>query len=332
MASIAVVTFLLTAAAVRGSATWSYNPSASDGPSHWKGLADTTCGGKRQSPVNIATTIADGGLKPIDPQWLPVTNASVRNDGHTIRVTMPTGPYIVPAPFTDPNTGIVYSLSHFHIHSPSEHTWGGSYRAMEIHFVHVAPDAKQWAVVSISFDTAAYGNTFLASFWPAVKEVRAKGATALVPGMIHMNELRPPARDYYTYPGSFTTPPCTEAVTWFVMQEPLGVTEKMLQAFRTSMGFTWVAPNEYGPMGNFRPTQPLGGRVVRRFVDGGAHTAAHGGTSKHTVLMAIAIVIALIAVAISIASFAVLGKKTGAPAAAGGDYTLQELDPRPQLD
>lgn len=26
-------------------------------------------------------------------------------------------------------------------------------------------------------------------------------------------------RDFYNYPGSFTTPPCTEGINWFVMKE-----------------------------------------------------------------------------------------------------------------
>lgn len=26
-------------------------------------------------------------------------------------------------------------------------------------------------------------------------------------------------RDFYQYPGSFTTPPCTEGINWFVMKE-----------------------------------------------------------------------------------------------------------------
>ena len=26
-------------------------------------------------------------------------------------------------------------------------------------------------------------------------------------------------RDFYNYPGSFTTPPCTEGISWFVIKE-----------------------------------------------------------------------------------------------------------------
>lgn len=35
--------------------------------------------------------------------------------------------------------------------------------------------------------------------------------------------LFPACRDYWTYQGSFTTPPCEECIVWLLMKEPITV-------------------------------------------------------------------------------------------------------------
>ena len=67
------------------------------------------------------------------------------------------------------------------------------------------------------------------------------------------------ARDkFWDYRGSFTTPPCTEAVDFYIMQTKQTMTQAQLDKFKTAIG--WGAAD--GATGNFRPAQPLNGRVV----------------------------------------------------------------------
>ena len=61
----------------------------------------------------------------------------------------------------------------------------------------------------------------------------------------------PPKRGYYEFEGSLTTPPCSEGVRWFVLKQPVTLSQQQLDAFRK------LYPR------NARPTQPLNGRTVR---------------------------------------------------------------------
>eukprot|EP00972_Heterocapsa_arctica_P106590 15700304-Heterocapsa_arctica.AAC.1 len=59
---------------------------------------------------------------------------------------------------------------------------------------------------------------------------------------------------YWDYHGSFTTPPCTEAVDFFILMEVGTMTQAQLDKFKTAIG--WDAAH-----GNFRPPQAVGDRT-----------------------------------------------------------------------
>lgn len=39
------------------------------------------------------------------------------------------------------------------------------------------------------------------------------------------------ARDFYNYDGSFTTPPCTEGINWFVLKKPILISTAQFDSF-----------------------------------------------------------------------------------------------------
>ncbi len=55
---------------------------------------------------------------------------------------------------------------------------------------------------------------------------------------------------YDRYPGSLTTPPCTEGVPWLIMVEPVELSPGQIEPFRSLHH------------GTNRPVQPLYGRTV----------------------------------------------------------------------
>jgi carbonic anhydrase len=72
--------------------------------------------------------------------------------------------------------------------------------------------------------------------------------------MIDVNQLLPTDKAYFTYMGSLTTPPCSENVLWFVMKNPIYVSEAQVKNF-----------DRLYPM-NARPLQPKGDRVIKEAI------------------------------------------------------------------
>lgn len=197
---------------------WSYEGAG--GPSHWGDLdaANRACSvGSQQSPIDVERTIR-AELPPLKINWGGGVDAIV-NNGHTIQVNA--------APGSTLKLGDdEYKLLQFHFHRPSEHMVNGKAFPMEVHFVHQNA-AGGLAVVGVLMEPGAANATFnkVVSTMPA-KEGKEKADAAIDP-----NKLLPEKLTYYRYPGSLTTPPCSEIVEWVLLTEPVKVGEADIAAF-----------------------------------------------------------------------------------------------------
>ncbi|XP_047739039.1 putative carbonic anhydrase 3, partial [Hyalella azteca] len=64
---------------------------------------------------------------------------------------------------------------------------------------------------------------------------------------------------FYRYRGSLTTPKCNEVVTWTIFDDHVPVSDKQMARLRS------LSDTEGDPLvNNFRPNQPLNGRIVYR--------------------------------------------------------------------
>ncbi|MBS0339324.1 MAG: carbonic anhydrase family protein, partial [Proteobacteria bacterium] len=221
---------------------WSYGGAT--GPARWAGLEPefSVCGvGREQSPIDIRHEATQKMELPrIQFDYRP-SPLRIIDNGHTIQVAYAPGSFIDVA-------GHRYQLVQFHFHKPSEESIDGKHSAMVAHLVH--QDAEgQLAVVAVMLTPGAL-NPAVALIWnnlPIRKGTQVEAAGVNVDAA----ELLPSDRGYYTFNGSLTTPPCSEKVTWYVLQQSstlsLGEIERFARAY---------------PM-NARPTQPLNGRTVR---------------------------------------------------------------------
>jgi carbonic anhydrase len=207
-------------AGVAAEAHWSYQ--GDDGPEKWGDLDanSKSCSvGAQQSPLNIGETIK-AQMPPLKIAW--GKNAeSVENNGHTIQVNMPEGSTL------QAGSGGNFRLVQFHFHRPSEHTVNGASFPMEVHFVH-ANAAGNLAVLAVLMTTGRTNKTFnnIVLTMP-----NRKGAPVKADAGIDPNALLPAKRNYYRYSGSLTTPPCAETVDWFVMADPVQVSDADVNSF-----------------------------------------------------------------------------------------------------
>jgi carbonic anhydrase len=82
---------------------------------------------------------------------------------------------------------------------------------------------------------------------------------ANIPMPVNPEGVLPDRRDYYTFAGSLTTPPCSEGVRWVVMRDSVHISKEQVAAFRA----LFVEAGDTRPgAGNFRPPQALNGRKV----------------------------------------------------------------------
>jgi carbonic anhydrase len=68
---------------------------------------------------------------------------------------------------------------------------------------------------------------------------------------IDMMSILPATQGYYNFPGSLTTPPCSEEANWFVLKTPVEMSKAQLAQFHKLYKH------------NARPVQHLNGRVVK---------------------------------------------------------------------
>ena len=223
---------------------WTYE--GHDGPQRWSELdpAFATCAsGRSQSPIDIGS-VQDSGLPPIAFDYRKATVDDV-NNGHTVQFALANGSAITVA-------GRRFELLQAHFHEPSEHTVGGKSYPAELHFVH--RDANGALAVVGVLIAEGEPNPVLSTLWahlPATagEKILGGNSSAFDPA-----GLLPKERRYYSYSGSLTTPPCTEGVTWLLMQQPITASKAQIRQFGELFA---MHPTN-------RPVQPLNGRVVAR--------------------------------------------------------------------
>jgi carbonic anhydrase len=223
----------------RHSNHWSYEGET--GPANWGKInADwAKCGtGTRQSPIDLR----DGmkvDLEQITFDYTP-SGFNVVDNGHTIQVAVGMGNYITVQNRT-------YELVQFHFHRPSEERINGKGTEMVVHLVHKDAEGKL-AVVAVLLERGA-PNSMIQTVWNNLPLEKHDTVTPAV--VVDIGAILPARRDYFTFMGSMTTPPCNEGVLWLVMKQPMTASPAQMALF-----------SRLYPL-NARPTQANGGRVVK---------------------------------------------------------------------
>jgi carbonic anhydrase len=222
-----------------GAMHWGYEGEG--GPLSWGKLspANIKCDiGERQSPIDIR----DGIRVDLDPLNFDYKDSrfSVLDNGHTIQTTLGAGNYINVS-------GKNYELVQFHFHKPSEERIDGKSFEMVAHLVHKDAEGKL-AVVAVLIKRGQ-ANALVQSVWNNLPLEKNQAVNAL--STMDLSQILPVRREYYTYMGSLTTPPCSEGVLWLVMKEPIEISADQISIF-----------NRLYPM-NARPIQKTSDRLIK---------------------------------------------------------------------
>eukprot|EP00752_Nemacystus_decipiens_P001318 g1308.t1 len=231
------------------------------GPEDWY-LGYPDCAGTRQSPINLAAPV----VEVVDSTDYPLEFGTNRCSSAELSFL---GNFAVWQVGFDGCTNVPYlmwkgeqyNLLQFHIHSPSEYTFGGSEHAADIHFVHIKDGtAGDLLVVGVLFDVTEYGtNLELEKFWSVLETGTNTTDVAFNTNPYEMLPLSP---GFTHFQGSLTTPPCSEGVKWIVMNNPTYMGRRQLDEYRRAVGmYDGSKVSEFGNTN--RPIQAINDRDIK---------------------------------------------------------------------
>jgi carbonic anhydrase len=229
-----------TASAQEAKPHWSYEKGADD-PKHWSKLDPTyaVCStGTTESPIDIKGA-QPADLPPLKMDYKAVP-LNIIDSGHTIQVNY--------APGSTLTVGDkVYTLKQFHFHHPAEEHVNGKKYDLVAHLVH-ADATGNLAVVAVLFTKGA-PNPLFDTLWKNLPTEQGK-VMSVASVSVNVTDFLPSDLGYFHYMGSLTAPPCSEAVTWFVLKTPMTISAEQLAVFAK------LYPH------NARPIQKTNGRKI----------------------------------------------------------------------
>ena len=211
-------------------AAWGYGEE--DGPAKWGDLSEeyAACSaGLEQSPIDLPAA-SEANLITVTTNY-GTTEAEVVDLGKTIQANFGEGMAL-----TSGDTE--YGLVQVHMHTPSENTVEGKAFPLTAHFVHASAEGA-FAVLGIMFEEGD-ANPAVQAMLDNVGGKAEMDLTAMLPAELNA----------YNFPGSLTTPPCTEGVNWHVVSTPVTASAEQIAALNAAMG------------NNARPVQPLNEREL----------------------------------------------------------------------
>ncbi|XP_071178003.1 carbonic anhydrase 14-like [Mytilus edulis] len=226
--------------------TWGYQDGIP--PAEWP-REYRTCGGRRQSPIDIQTNRVRlnqrlGRFNLRDLNNINNIRLTLKNNGHTAEVDVEgrNNRLVVnggglPGPYT---------VQQFHFHwgsqdsRGSEHDINGRFFPMEMHVVTYSARFKMFeeaknstdglAVLAFLFDIGDHNPVF-DEMIGHMNDVRHRDDHVEIQ-TFSLSSLFPRSTEvFYRYYGGLTTPPCYESVVWTIFQEHIRISQAQVIFF-----------------------------------------------------------------------------------------------------
>jgi len=232
--------------------SWTYA-----GQSTWSNTY-SDCALSAQSPIDIPRTSLTNDYSTvtnIQTDLSSKSSLSILNDGgHTQKVVGAWG--------TTTWDSKTYTMAQFHTHQPSEHTFDGMRYDMEMHFVHQQGTNTDYLVLTVFFNIGPTASSFLTTCNYGSLSA-TDDASVAISSSVNVWDVLGSAQgngEYIYYSGSFTTPPCTEGVTFILFRDFLQMSKAQWDAYVTSLPN--VTFSYSGATGNYRTVQSLNSRTI----------------------------------------------------------------------
>ena len=274
---------------------WGYNKN--NGPSKWSDIYPAAREGKRQSPVDILSVEVEEEVGEVEVRTVPCPLLNLENTGvswqlhfHDPTVATLTGGALdnvyqvgvfsrLNLSFLICNQNIPGQVVQIHAHwggsngRGSEHQIDGAPCDAEIHIVHYntkyssageAFDKEDGlAVLGLMVKVGEKEHPELQKICEKLPEVENPFEKTRLETAVDVAAFLPPDRSFFTYPGSLTTPPLYESVTWTLFCQPIEVSQAQLAAMRALKTGSGQKKNYLED--NFRPTCSLKQRKICKY-------------------------------------------------------------------
>lgn len=262
----------------QSSGVGAYGYEENNGPATWH-LRFPAAGGTKQSPINLqdrCSLIINSETEPLlkfsSDIHCPPSEMKIYNNGYTIAMYANWANGKRPTLFGGPLKEDYNFLNIRFRWGPndiegSEHMINSSKFAMELQAAFISEHSKTedilqaardgyFLMLSYLFMVTPLDNPYLEPIITSLKYVKFPMACLCIEPMV-LSLLMPDfSRDYFTYIGSLTFPPCTEGVRWIVKGEPLMISSRQVRKFRKLCGcFGRIETNS-------RPIQKINGREL----------------------------------------------------------------------
>ena len=272
LSKIALMTATVSASA------WTYDydtDNGSDWPDLTNGDETNYCGDSNQSPINLISRKAKGGLynktykkkkyswkddrgedkEAVMKEYSNQFGAQQNMNGHTVQIDLDVAEGADPNYFISQLAGEVFGADtkfvgqQFHFHAGSEHTIDDERYDLEMHTVHYPEETKEGfiaAALGIVFSIENYTaklswaeERIIDTFFDSLQfdDTTAAGVTGPVIDMVTYGNLMQMVdfNNRWVYKGSVTTPPCATNVYWNVLQTIYPVKAKHVELFKEQL-------------------------------------------------------------------------------------------------
>jgi carbonic anhydrase len=209
------------------------------GPSHWAGVCNT---GQMQTPIDISApekvslALLPKLLFNYQPAELDMVNDC---NNYQLKLRFPPNKWLKVKRKS-------WRLSEVRFREPGETAVDGKRPPMALQLVHLSPEAN-FLIVEVPV-AVGEENPTIKTLWEHIpypgKEVKAASIK------INVMDLIPADHGFYRFPGSLTAPICNEPVQWYLMKNPIEMSEAQINQYRKYYHDT------------ARPLQPLNNRPL----------------------------------------------------------------------